>query len=108
MSEAELVFVPFREAQAHVRDGDLLLYRRRGLISIAGRGDHTHAAKAAWWGSDLLFLQGFNASMLDGSGPVWAVAVPVVIRYEGDAVAGADVRGFDFRELAALAPEPSW
>jgi hypothetical protein len=55
-----------------------------------------------------LFLQGFNASMLDGSGPVWAVAVPVVICYEGDAVAGADVRGFDFRELAALAPEPSW
>jgi hypothetical protein len=55
-----------------------------------------------------LFLQGFNASMLDGTQPVWAVAVPVVIRYEGDAVPGADVRGFDFRELAALAPEPSW
>jgi hypothetical protein len=57
MGEAELVFVPFREAQSQVRDGDLLLYRRRGLISIAGRGDHTHAAKAAWWGDDLFCLE---------------------------------------------------
>ncbi|MEQ8849089.1 hypothetical protein [Botrimarina sp.] len=33
-----------------LRDGDLLLFRRRGLISIAGRGLHCHAAKVAWWG----------------------------------------------------------
>lgn len=30
-------------------DGDLLLFRSRGLISIAGRGVHSHAAKVAWW-----------------------------------------------------------
>jgi hypothetical protein len=27
------------------------------LISIAGRGDHTHAAKVAWWGDDLFCLE---------------------------------------------------
>jgi hypothetical protein len=57
MTEAELTFLPYREAQHLVRDGDLLLYRRRGLISIAGRGDHSHAAKAAWWGDDLFCLE---------------------------------------------------
>jgi len=41
-----------------IRDGDLLLFRGRGLISrligIAGRSEYTHAARAIWWG-DLLF-----------------------------------------------------
>ena len=37
------------DVQHSIRDGNLLLFRRRGLISIAGRGVHTHAAKAAWW-----------------------------------------------------------
>ena len=40
-----------------MRDADLLLFRRRRLISIAGRGDHSHAAKAAWWGDDLFVLE---------------------------------------------------
>lgn len=57
MSDSELLFVPYREARSQVRDSDLLLFRRRGLISIAGRGDHTHAAKAAWWGDDLFCLE---------------------------------------------------
>ncbi len=47
MHDSELIFVPYRQARGHVRDADLLLFRRRGLISIAGRGDHSHAAKAA-------------------------------------------------------------
>jgi hypothetical protein len=51
------VLVPLAEAQRKIRDGDLLLYRRRGVISIAGRGDHTHAAKAAWWGDELFCLE---------------------------------------------------
>jgi hypothetical protein len=46
---------------SHVRDkiadGDLLLYRRRVLISIAGRGEHSHAAKAASWDADLFCLE---------------------------------------------------
>lgn len=33
-----------------IQDSDLLLFRRRGLISYAGRGIHSHAAKAIWWG----------------------------------------------------------
>jgi len=57
MVDAGLMLVPFAEARLRVRDADLLLYRRRGLISIAGRGDHTHAAKAAWWGDDLFCLE---------------------------------------------------
>ncbi len=40
-----------------IRDGDLLLYRRRGLVSAAGRGVHSHAAKAAWWEGDLYCVE---------------------------------------------------
>ncbi|HET6429207.1 MAG TPA: hypothetical protein VFJ30_12395 [Phycisphaerae bacterium] len=35
-----------------IRRADLLLYRRRGAISIAGRGAHSHAAKASWAGRE--------------------------------------------------------
>jgi hypothetical protein len=41
-------FVSLSKAQFQIRDSDLLLFRRRGLISIAGRGVHSHAAKAVW------------------------------------------------------------
>ena len=57
MASSELILVPYRQARHQVRDSDLLLFRRRGLISIAGRGDHSHAAKAAWWGEDLFCLE---------------------------------------------------
>jgi hypothetical protein len=49
--------VSLAEVRGDVADGDLLLFRRRGLISIAGRGDHSHAAKAAWWDRDLFCLE---------------------------------------------------
>jgi hypothetical protein len=42
-------YIALADALPNIGDGDLLLFRRRGLISIAGRGDHSHAAKAAWW-----------------------------------------------------------
>lgn len=45
------------EARAQIRDADLLLFRRRGLIAIAGRGEHSHAAKAAWWDDELMCLE---------------------------------------------------
>lgn len=54
---------PFRtlvrlsDIEAELRDGDLLLFRRRGLISIAGRGVHSHAAKLAWWGGTPFCLE---------------------------------------------------
>jgi hypothetical protein len=50
-------FVPLAAARPSIRDGDLLLFRRRGLIATAGRGTHSHAAKAAWWHEDLFCLE---------------------------------------------------
>jgi hypothetical protein len=49
--------VPFADARRNIADGDLLLFQRRGLISVAGRGDHSHAAKAAWWEDDLFCVE---------------------------------------------------
>ena len=50
-------FVVYHEAREQIQDGDLLLYRRRGVISAVGRGEHSHAAKAAWWEHDLFCLE---------------------------------------------------
>ena len=50
-------FVRYADARAHIAEADLLLFRRRGLISIAGRGEHSHAAKASWWGGELFCLE---------------------------------------------------
>jgi hypothetical protein len=51
------IFKPYAEVREQTQDGDLLLFRRRGLISMAGRGQHSHAAKAAWWDGDLFCLE---------------------------------------------------
>jgi hypothetical protein len=49
--------VLFGDARKVISDGDLLLFRRRSVIAIAGRGTHSHAAKAAWWGDELFCLE---------------------------------------------------
>ena len=49
--------VPLAAAAPHIADGDLLLFRRHGLIAAAGRGIHSHAAKAAWWSEELFCLE---------------------------------------------------
>lgn len=49
--------VPYEQARRDIRNADLLLFRKTGIISIAGRGIHSHAAKAAWWGNDLFCLE---------------------------------------------------
>lgn len=49
--------VRLSEAAEQIRDSDLLLFQRRGLISIAGRGIHSHAAKAIWWGDSLMCVE---------------------------------------------------
>jgi hypothetical protein len=54
---AQQRFTTLDQARPQIADGDLLLFRRRGLIAIAGRGVHSHAAKAAWWGDDLFCLE---------------------------------------------------
>jgi hypothetical protein len=53
-----------------------------------------------------LFLQGFNTSMLAHDQPIWAVAVPVAVRYDGDAQVGASVRGFEFADQPETAAAP--
>jgi hypothetical protein len=50
-------FVALVEARKSIVDGDLLLFRRRSLIAVAGRGEHSHAAKAAWWDDELFCLE---------------------------------------------------
>ena len=58
MSPSHQTFVSLNsERAAEIRHGDLLLWRRRGLISIAGRGFHSHAATAAVWDGDLFCLE---------------------------------------------------
>jgi hypothetical protein len=56
-ARANRVFVPYEDVRPSIRDGDLLLWRRRGPIAIAGRGEHSHAAKAAWWDGDLFVVE---------------------------------------------------
>jgi hypothetical protein len=53
-----------------------------------------------------LFLQGFNTAMLEEDRPIWAIAVPVVVRYEGDAQVGGCVRGFVFAEPTTATAAP--
>jgi hypothetical protein len=52
MAPSLRTLVRFSDVVDRLKDGDLLLFRRRGLISIAGRGVHSHAARLAWWGDD--------------------------------------------------------
>jgi hypothetical protein len=54
-----------------------------------------------------LFLQGFNRVMLDYDQPIWAVAVPITVRYEGDAQAGLSVQGFEFADELSPADDAS-
>jgi hypothetical protein len=49
--------VTLADARLHIADGDLLLFRRPSLIAVAGRGEHSHAAKAAWWDEELFCLE---------------------------------------------------
>ena len=49
--------VRYRDVRSRIADADLLLYRRWGPIAVAGRGIHSHAAKAAWWHEDLFCLE---------------------------------------------------
>ncbi len=43
-----------------------------------------------------LFLEGFNGCGQPLDASLWAVAVPVEVRYEGDACCGQIIRGYSF------------
>lgn len=47
----------FADAAPKICDADLLLFRRFGAIAVAGRGHHSHAAKAVWWGETLFCIE---------------------------------------------------
>lgn len=49
--------VNLADALVHVRDGDLLLFRRSKLVAHLGRGVHSHAAMAAWWHGEVFVLE---------------------------------------------------
>ncbi len=49
--------INLKTAKRFIRDGDLLLFRRRGIIAAFGRSEYSHAAKAAWWGDQLFCLE---------------------------------------------------
>ena len=58
----DTALVLYNVVRRKIRDGDLLLFRRkRGLIgkliSVAGRSPYSHAAMAAWWNGRLMCLE---------------------------------------------------
>ncbi len=57
MSESSTPLVMVKLGVADIRDGDTLLFRRpKSFIARLGRGDHSHAGRAAWWADDLMLL----------------------------------------------------
>jgi hypothetical protein len=76
MTDQKRLLVSLAAVKRSIDNADLLLYRRRPLvagvhglaeagpmpltsrlIACVGRGDHSHAAKAAWWDEDLMALE---------------------------------------------------
>lgn len=55
--ETMLRYVALRDAREMIDDADVLLFRRRDVISAVGRGVHNHAALVAWWDGDLFCLE---------------------------------------------------
>jgi hypothetical protein len=44
------------------------------------------------------FLEGFNSQIVSTEQPLWVVAIPVALRYEGDAVPGDRIHGHRFSD----------
>ena len=53
----EPIVASYADVRHEIRDGDLLLFRRRDwlarLIAVAGRSQYVHAAMAGWWSDRL-------------------------------------------------------
>jgi len=47
------------------------------------------------------FVEGFNREMLEGGNAIWAVAVPVIPRYDGDLATGESIVG---RTVSLISP----
>lgn len=75
------ILVNYAEARREIRDGDLLLFRPRGILcralAVAGRSKYTHAAMAGWWGDRLM-----NVEMTSGGGRAQLLS-NIVVRWPG-------------------------
>ena len=83
--------VPYEEARRQIRNADLLLFRRRSLltrlIAVAGRSPYVHAAMAGWWNERLMCVEmtsnGGRAQLLSNLVEQWPGAIDV---YQANAV----------------------
>ncbi|MBX3411561.1 MAG: hypothetical protein KF708_02495 [Pirellulales bacterium] len=70
------------------------------------------AAEEGWLSVDeaAVFVRSFNTAMLTHPKRVWAIPVPVVVRYEGDLTAGQTVEAeaVDVRPLKKAARGIGW
>ena len=61
MAIMDTALVPYNVVRRKIRDGDLLLFRPRGLwtrlIPVAGRSVYAHAAMAGWWEDRLMCVE---------------------------------------------------
>ncbi len=57
MNADKPILARYDTVRHEIRDGDLLLFRRRGLIATMGRTPYCHAAMAAWWDDTLMVLE---------------------------------------------------
>lgn len=70
------------------------------------------AAEDAWFSLDeaAVFVRSFNSAMLAHPKRIWAIPVPVVVRYEGDLTAGQTIEAdaIDVRPLKKAAQAIRW
>ena len=61
MTAIQPTYTRYANVRDRIQDGDLLLFRRRGLsgaaIGAAGRSIYSHAAIAAWWSESLMCVE---------------------------------------------------
>jgi hypothetical protein len=81
----EQTLVDYDEARGEIRNADLLLFRRRNvvtrLIAVAGRSQYVHAAMAGWWKDRLMCVEmtsgGGRAQLLSNIVARWPGVIDV-------------------------------
>ena len=108
--DINLVVYPL--ARRKIRDGDLLLFRRRrrpgsSLIAAIGRSDYSHAAMAAWWQQRLMCLE---TVQFRGGRAVTTLRLPSREPGEYAIVARVSLDGNDAFELSQsqVVPTTEW
>ena len=86
----EPIHADYADVRREIRNGDLLLFRRRNvltrLIAVAGRSQYVHAAMAGWWHDRLMCVEmtagGGRAQLLSNIVEQWPGVIDV---YEANA-----------------------